>query len=44
MEKFVKLTGHTCAYNYLTSFEYKVQGMTGNGSYVNLQELSRKNS
>ena len=31
---FVKLTDHTCACNDLTSFEYEVHDLTGNGSYV----------
>ena len=32
-KKFVKLTGHTCAGNDLTSFEYEDHAKTGNGSY-----------
>jgi hypothetical protein len=38
----VKLTGHTCACNYLTIFEYEVHGMTGNGSYLNIAETCMK--
>ena len=36
IEKFVKFTGHTCSCNDLTSFEYQVHGMIGNGSYLNM--------
>ena len=43
-EKFVKLSGHTCVCNDLTSFEYEVQGMTGNGSYLKMQKLAWRNS
>ena len=43
VEKFVKLTDHTCACNNLTNFECEAQA-TGNGSYVNLQKLAWKNS
>ena len=32
----------TCTCNYLTSFEYEVQDMTRNGSYLNLQKLAWK--
>ena len=35
-KKIVKLMDHNCACNDLTSFEYKVHGMTGNGSYWQL--------
>ena len=42
-EKFVKLTDHTCACNNLTSSEYDVHGMTGNGSYLIIQKLAWKN-
>ena len=41
--KFVKLTDHTCACNDLTSFVCELQP-TKNGSYVNLQKLTWKNS
>ena len=34
VEKFVKLTDHTYAYNNLTNFEYKVHAMTGNGNVL----------
>ena len=40
MKKIVKLTDHTCACNDLTSFEYEVHGMTGYGSYLNMQKLA----
>ena len=36
--------GHICACTYLTSFEYEVHGMTGNGSYLNMLKLALKNS
>ena len=42
-EKFVKLTDHACVCNDLTSFECEAQA-PGNGSYVNLQNFSWKNS
>ena len=35
---------HSCVCNDLTTFEYGVDAMTGNGSYVKLQKLARKNS
>ena len=44
IQKFVKPTDHTCACNDLTSFEYEVHTMTGNGSYVNLKKLAWQNS
>jgi hypothetical protein len=43
-EKFVKLTGHTYAYNSLTNFQYEVHAMTGNGNQVNLLKVFLKNS
>ena len=42
IEKFVKLMDHSCACNDLTSFEYEVHGMTGNGSYFNIAETCMK--
>ena len=42
-KKFVKLTDHTRACNDLTNFAYVVHEITGNGSYVKLQKLARKN-
>ena len=44
IQKFVKLTGHTYAYNSLTNFQYEVHAMTGNGNQVNLLKLGWKNS
>ena len=43
-KKFVKLIGHTYDCSSLTNFEYEVNEMTGNRSYVNLLKLGRKNS
>ena len=40
IEKFVKLTDRTCTCDDLTSFEYEVHGMTGNGSYLNMQNFA----
>ena len=39
----MKLTDRSCVCNDLTSFEYEVYAMTGNGSYLKLQKLARKN-
>ena len=41
LKKLVKLMDHAC--NDLTNLEYVVHAMNGNGSYVNLQKLERKN-
>ena len=40
----MKLIGHTYDCSSLTNFEYEVNEMTGNRSYVNLLKLGRKNS
>ena len=45
--KFVKLTGHTCACNCLTNFQYAEHAMTGNGKYellLKTRELVNCNS
>ena len=42
IEKFVKLTDHTCACNDLTSFEYEVHQLTGSGCYLNMQQILKK--
>ena len=42
IKKFVKLIDHTYAWNNLTNFEYVVQAITGNGSYLNLQSFAGK--
>ena len=42
VEKFVKLTDHTCACNDLTSFEYEVHGMTGNRKSFEYAETCMK--
>ena len=39
----MKLTDRSCVCNDLTSFEYGVYTMTGNGSYVKLQNFAKKN-
>ena len=44
MKKIVKLTGRPNACNNLTSFEYDMHGMTGNGSYLKMQKLARNKS
>ena len=44
VEKFVKLTDHTCVCYDLTSFEYDAHIMTGNGSYLKMLEFAWKNS
>ena len=36
-----KLTDRTCACNSLTSFEYLVRAMIGNGNYANLLKLEK---
>jgi hypothetical protein len=36
IQKLVKLTGHTNASNSLTSFQYEVHTLVGNGNIVNL--------
>ena len=36
LEKFVKLTDHTCACNDLTNFESEVHAKTGNGRCLNM--------
>ena len=43
-KKIVKLTNYTSACNSWTNFEYDPHAMTGNGNYVNLLKLGRKNS
>ena len=40
--KFVKLIGYSYACKCFTSFEYKLNAMTGNGNYVNLLKLTGK--
>ena len=42
LKKFVKLTGHTCACNNLTSFEYEDHAKTGNGSYEYSDTCTKK--
>ena len=37
--EFVKLTGHTCACNCLTKFQYAEHAMTRNGKYVACKKL-----
>ena len=43
VEKFVKLTDHTCVCNDLTSFEYEAHTMTRNGSCLKMLEFAWKN-
>ena len=38
----MKSTDHSCACNNLTSFEYEVHGMTGNGSFLKYAETCMK--
>ena len=42
--KFVKLTGHACACNCLTKFQYADYVMTGNGKYRKLLVKTRENT
>ena len=44
IQKLVKLTGHTNASNSLTSFQYEVHTLVGNGNIVNLLNFAWKNS
>ena len=41
---FVKLTGHTYAWNSLTNFENEARAMTGNKNNVNWLNFAWKNS